>query len=416
MVPCDNVVTCWTRPNTALLAELKAAGLPVVNVGDSVSPRNLHAAVREGATAAMALDEHVLFNPNDSLVDGPAAGRRRPARPVTGHEGGTHGEDIQGAGRRASAAWARPTPRATSTRPATRSSASWCRRTSSARRQLAADLKLDVPISTDYYKAFAETKPDVVSINTLVDTHAAYSIHAMKAGCHVFMEKPIAKTVREAEQVVKVARETQRKLVIGYILRVHPAWKRFIELAQTLGKPLVMRMNLNQQSYGHEWEVHKSFIANMPPLVDCGVHYVDVMCQMTRAKPVLVQGMAARVAEDIPADQANYGALQVVFDDKSVGWYEVGWGPMMSKVAFFVKDVIGPKGCVSIDKDTSSVDPSDVSKHTTVDTIILHSSAMDAQGRQATKDQVDPHRRRARPRRAVPARAGVPLRRDRERP
>jgi predicted dehydrogenase len=255
-------------------------------------------------------------------------------------------------------------------------------------KRLADDLELDVPISTDFYKACTETKPDVVSINTLVDTHAAFSIHAMKAGCHVFMEKPIAKTVREAEEVVKVARATKRKLVIGYILRVHPAWKRFIELAQTLGKPLVMRMNLNQQSYGHEWEVHKSFIANMPPLVDCGVHYVDVMCQMTRAKPVLVQGMAARVAEDIPADQANYGALQVVFDDKSVGWYEVGWGPMMSKVAFFVKDVIGPKGCVSIDKDTSSVDPSDVSKHTTVDTIILHSSAMDAQGRPAARDQV----------------------------
>ena len=68
VVPCDNVVTCWTRPNTALLAEMKAAGLPVVNVGDSVSPRNLHAAVREGATAAMALGEQVLFNPNDSLV------------------------------------------------------------------------------------------------------------------------------------------------------------------------------------------------------------------------------------------------------------------------------------------------------------------------------------------------------------
>jgi thioredoxin reductase len=68
VVPCDNVITCWTRPNTAQLAEMKAAGLPVVNVGDSVSPRNLHAAVREGATAAMALGEQVFFNPNDSLI------------------------------------------------------------------------------------------------------------------------------------------------------------------------------------------------------------------------------------------------------------------------------------------------------------------------------------------------------------
>jgi predicted dehydrogenase len=125
----------------------------------------------------------------------------------------------------------------------------------------------------------------------------------------------------------------------------------------------------------------------MPPLVDCGVHYVDIMCQMTRAKPKLVQGIAARVSDEIAPGTHNYGALHVVFDDNSVGWYEVGWGPMMSKVAFFVKDVIGPKGCVSIDKDMSSVDPSDVSKHTTVDTIILHSSATDAKGMQVKKDQ-----------------------------
>jgi hypothetical protein len=41
-----------------------------VNVGDSVSPRTLHAAVREGATAAMALGEQMFFNANDSLVTG----------------------------------------------------------------------------------------------------------------------------------------------------------------------------------------------------------------------------------------------------------------------------------------------------------------------------------------------------------
>jgi predicted dehydrogenase len=254
--------------------------------------------------------------------------------------------------------------------------------------KLAKTLGVDVPIYTDFHKAMAETKPEVVSINTYVDTHAPFAIHALRQGCHLFMEKPIAKDVAAAEEVAKVVRETKRKLVVGYILRVHPAWVKFIELAQTLGKPLIMRMNLNQQSWGREWALHKTFIANMPPLVDCGVHYVDVMCQMTRAKPKIVQGMAARVSDEIDPDKHNYGALQVVFDDDSVGWYEVGWGPMMSKVAFFVKDVVGPKGCVSIEKDLTGVDPSDVSKHVTVNSIILHSSRADAEGKQAKPDQV----------------------------
>ena len=85
---------------------------------------------------------------------------------------------------------------------------------------------------------------------------------------------------------------------------------------------------------------------SLSPIVDCGVHYVDVMCQMTGAKPVRVHGMGAHLSDEVKV--YNYGHLQVVFDDGSVGWYEAGWGPMMSEIAFFVKDVVGPKGCVSI--------------------------------------------------------------------
>jgi shikimate 5-dehydrogenase len=63
-IACDAVVTCWTRPSTELLEQLKAAGVPVLNVGDAVAPRNLHAAVREGAAAGLRIDEAMLFNPN----------------------------------------------------------------------------------------------------------------------------------------------------------------------------------------------------------------------------------------------------------------------------------------------------------------------------------------------------------------
>ncbi len=254
--------------------------------------------------------------------------------------------------------------------------------------ELSRELEIEVPIFTDFYAAMKQLHPDVVSINTYPDTHAEYSIYAMQQGCHVFMEKPIARTVDEAQEVADVARQTGRKLVIGYILRHHPAWQQFVELARTLGKPLVMRMNLNQQSYAHEWETHRTFISKMPMLVDCGVHYVDVMCQMTRTRPTLVQAMSARLTPEIDEDKVNYGQLQVVFEDGSVGWYEVGWGPMMSRSAYFVKDAIGPGGSVSIDKDTSSIDPSDVSKHTLVDSIILHSSAVDANGMKATDDRI----------------------------
>ena len=64
----DHIVTCWTRPNTDFLNQLKKAGLPAINVGDSVRPRNLHAAVKEGASAGIQIDRYNFFNPNNALT------------------------------------------------------------------------------------------------------------------------------------------------------------------------------------------------------------------------------------------------------------------------------------------------------------------------------------------------------------
>ncbi len=249
-----------------------------------------------------------------------------------------------------------------------------------SREALSAELG-GVPQFGDYYEALKASRPDVVSINTYPETHAAYARAALEAGCHVFCEKPLAETVAEAQSIVDAATAANRKLVIGYILRVHPAWIRFIELARTLGKPLVMRMNLNQQSHGHSWTTHRNLMKSMSPIVDCGVHYVDVMCQMTGARPVSVSAIGARMTEEIKPGMYNYGHLQVTFDDGSVGWYEAGWGPMMSEIAFFVKDVIGPKGCVSIVKDPrdeAASGSADIDSHTKTNCIRLHRAELDA--------------------------------------
>jgi predicted dehydrogenase len=246
------------------------------------------------------------------------------------------------------------------------------------------------PQFDEYESALAAVKPDGVSISTWPDTHGRFALQALKAGAHVFIEKPLAETVKEAQAVVRLARQKKRKVLIGYILQHHPTWIRFIEVARTLGKPLVMRMNLNQQSVGAAWEVHKRLMDTMSPIVDCGVHYVDVMCQMTLAKPVRVQAIGARLTDEISRDMYNYGQLQVVFDDGSVGWYEAGWGPMMSEEAFFVKDVLGPKGCVSIvaatakEKGTSA----DIDSHTQANALRVHLAESTPDGTFAKPDRV----------------------------
>ncbi len=242
--------------------------------------------------------------------------------------------------------------------------------------------EVDVPEELRGYPMFRSFKegmaagPDLVVIATYSDSHADYAVAAMEAGAHVFVEKPLATTVADARRVVETAQRLRRKLVVGYILRHHPSWMRLIAEARALGGPYVFRLNLNQQSDGLTWEVHKALMQTTSPLVDCGVHYVDVMCQITDARPVRVHGMGLRLSDEIAEDMYNYGQMQVVFEDGSVGWYEAGWGPMMSETAFFVKDIVSPNGAVSI-TDESKGDSDSVDGHTRVGAIRVHRRAVD---------------------------------------
>lgn len=240
-------------------------------------------------------------------------------------------------------------------------------------------------------RSFADTlreeKPDVVSICTYSDSHADYAVFALEAGAHVFVEKPLATTVADARRVVDAARANGRKLVVGYILRHHPSWVRLIAEARALGGPYVFRMNLNQQSSGATWATHRQLMQTTSPIVDCGVHYVDVMCQITDARPVEVRGMGLRLSNEIAPDMYNYGHLQVLFEDGSVGWYEAGWGPMISETAFFVKDVMSPKGCVSIVMDEGAKSD-DIDTHTKTSRIRIHRAETGPEGRFTTPDEI----------------------------
>jgi predicted dehydrogenase len=235
------------------------------------------------------------------------------------------------------------------------------------------------PLFSDFNEALDSTLPDAVCISTYPDTHESFAVQAFEKGCHVFIEKPLAASLEGAERVAAAAKKYGKKLLVGYILRYHPSWKRFIELSGEMGKPLVMRMNLNQQSSGAKWLVHRNLMKSLSPIVDCGVHYIDVMCQMTRSKPVQVSAIGARLTDDIPEGNYNYGQLQIRFEDGSVGWYEAGWGPMISETAFFVKDVFGPKGSVSIlAKEAAAAGKSAViDAHTKTESIKVHYANLD---------------------------------------
>jgi predicted dehydrogenase len=242
-------------------------------------------------------------------------------------------------------------------------------------------------ILPEFLSALRALRPGAVSINTYSDTHADYAVAALEQGAHVFVEKPLATNVKDAERVVAAAKANGKKLVVGYILRHHPSWIGFIAEARKLGGPYVFRMNLNQQSSGPTWATHKMLMETTSPIVDCGVHYVDVMCQITDAKAVEVRGMGVRLSDEIKPDMYNYGHFQVLFADGSVAWYEAAWGPMISETAFFVKDIMTPNGSVSIVMEPSARSD-DLDTHSRTDQIRVHHAATGSDGEFAQPDEL----------------------------
>ena len=281
-----------------------------------------------------------------------------------------------------------------------------------------ADLETEfpgVPRFDTLDEGLAATHPDAVAVCAYTEHHAAMTLKALAAGAHVFCEKPLADTLEAAERIVAAAREAGKTLLIGYILRVHPSWTRFVEIGRTLGKPLVMRMNLNQQSAGSFWQVHKNLMQSTSPIVDCGVHYVDIMCQVTHARPVAVHAIGARLTDEIAPAMYNYGHLDITFDDGSVGWYEAAWGPMISETAHFVKDMMGPNGSVSIVSDESGGSTSQLCRpqYTHAHQCAAHpsrGSGRQRRVRQARRRHLD--RGRAGPSGALRARAAAVPQRD----
>jgi predicted dehydrogenase len=71
-------------------------------------------------------------------------------------------------------------------------------------------------VYADIGEMIEKEKPDLVDICTPPQTHVRLAIEAMRRGCHVLIEKPMALTVAECDQIVDAAREYGVKVCVGH--------------------------------------------------------------------------------------------------------------------------------------------------------------------------------------------------------
>jgi predicted dehydrogenase len=121
---------------------------------------------------------------------------------------------------------------------------------------------------------------NVVLVCTPPDLHAPMSIAAMQAGKHVLCEKPLARTVAEAQEMLRVARESGVKLKCGFNHRHHPGIQQAREWVDsgTIGELDFMRCRYGicgRPGYDKEWRADPE-ISGGGHLMEQGIHAIDL--------------------------------------------------------------------------------------------------------------------------------------------
>ena len=88
----------------------------------------------------------------------------------------------------------------------------------------------DISVTTDYSEILNEKEIAGIVISLPAEKHYEYARKAILAGKHVFIEKPIALNNLEAEEIVKIAKEYKKILMVGHILHYHPSIIRLKEM------------------------------------------------------------------------------------------------------------------------------------------------------------------------------------------
>ncbi len=156
---------------------------------------------------------------------------------------------------------------------------------------------------------------EAVVIATPAPTHAALAEQALAAGKHVFVEKPITLAVADAERLIAVSRASGRQLMVGHLLRYHPAFlqmKRMVEAGE-LGRVhyiYTQRLNLGR--------IRKDENA----LWSLAPHDVSMIVELFGDVPVRV---AARGASYVQEKVEDVVFVTLEFPDGRIGHIHLSW-------------------------------------------------------------------------------------------
>lgn len=160
-------------------------------------------------------------------------------------------------------------------------------------------------------------KINTVFIATPHNSHASYTIEALKAGKHVFVEKPLAMNYDELEEVKKAYSENTQKLMVGFNRRFSPIAQKIKSEFKNNGEPKVVNIRVNA---GYIPKDHWTQNPNVGGgrVIGEMCHFIDLMQYFTDAKPTKVYAASIKTENSNLTPEDNI-SITVSFNDGSIG-------------------------------------------------------------------------------------------------
>lgn len=198
---------------------------------------------------------------------------------------------------------------------------------------------------TDYRDLLADTEIDAVSVVTHVSDHRDITIEALKAGKHVFLEKPMAGTVEDCDEIIKVAKSAKGFFLVGHICRFDT---RVSMAKSAIDKGRIGKIFSMQATRNLPANISAEVLDKISPLMGDGIHDTDIMLWLTGSKvqSVYAQNVYVRNFKNPDISWAMYR-----FDNDAVGVIETVWY-LPNNTPFTIDarmEIIGSEGAIYID-------------------------------------------------------------------
>jgi myo-inositol 2-dehydrogenase / D-chiro-inositol 1-dehydrogenase len=168
----------------------------------------------------------------------------------------------------------------------------------------------------DYKELLERSDVDVVFIATPIHLHAEHATAALKAGKHVYCEKPLGSTPRDVKAVYDAVKASQKRFQVGFQWRYHQGFLALVEAVQggKAGKPCFVAAQRHVSAYPTSgWYVDRNLSGDL--IVEQAVHEMNVFCWMLKSHPLRAAGIGGiNALKDVPPGRTIMDHYAVTFE------------------------------------------------------------------------------------------------------